>query len=174
MRTRNSIGGFVHVRPSVCGKTSVFDTFCVCLSVGSGLGCGCPCPPVRNYIVTPRHLFRCFLCMCLSWKGGRVGHWVRMGVGCPCPPIRNNIVTPHHLSMGPSVARYIRLLALLTQLTHSVALCFAMLACCFTCSLTLLDRRVYRLAYSLPCRTVELHVFMLEKRSTGINDCCCH
>ena len=33
------------VRPSgvielKCGKMSVFDTFCVCLSVGSGFGCG--------------------------------------------------------------------------------------------------------------------------------------
>ena len=35
--------------------------------------------------------------MCLSWKGGWVGHWVRMGVGCPCPPVRNDIVTPRHL-----------------------------------------------------------------------------
>ena len=35
--------------------------------------------------------------MCLSWKGGWVGHWVWMGVGCPCPPVRNNIVTPWHL-----------------------------------------------------------------------------
>ena len=39
------------------GKTSVFDTFCVCLSVGSGFGCRCPCPPIRNDIVTPPHLF---------------------------------------------------------------------------------------------------------------------
>ena len=35
--------------------------------------------------------------MCLSWKGGWVGHWVWMGVGCPCPPVRNDIVTPRHL-----------------------------------------------------------------------------
>ena len=67
LRTRNSIRGFVHpsvrpsvrpsirpsvgrtVRPSVRpsgvielkrGKTSIFDTFCVCVSIGGGLGCG--------------------------------------------------------------------------------------------------------------------------------------
>ena len=53
LRTRNSIRGFV--RPSVGWsvgrsvgrsvmvielKTSIFDTFCVCLSVGGGFGCG--------------------------------------------------------------------------------------------------------------------------------------
>ena len=42
------------------GKTSIFDTFCLCLIVGGvkvWMGVGCPCPPVRNDIVTPRHLF---------------------------------------------------------------------------------------------------------------------
>ena len=35
--------------------------------------------------------------MCLCWKGGWVGRWMRMGVGCPCPPVRNDIVTLRHL-----------------------------------------------------------------------------
>ena len=44
------------------GKTSVLVTFCVCLrlwvyAVGWGVdGVGSSCPPVRNDIVTPRHL----------------------------------------------------------------------------------------------------------------------
>ena len=46
-------------------KNERFEAFCVCACVGRGMGCwvwigiGCPCPPVRNDIVTPRHLF-CF------------------------------------------------------------------------------------------------------------------
>ena len=42
------------------GKMSVLDSFCMFVfGVGFGvwMGVGCPCPPVRNYIVTPRHLF---------------------------------------------------------------------------------------------------------------------
>ena len=54
-------------------------------------GVGCPCPPVRNDIVTPRHLLASlFVHVC-----GGSGAW--MGVGCPCPPVRNDIVTPRHL-----------------------------------------------------------------------------
>ena len=37
---RHSIGPSVMVIELKSGKTSVFDTFCVCLSVGGGLGCG--------------------------------------------------------------------------------------------------------------------------------------
>ena len=53
------------VRGSSCRKvkkkTSGLDTFCVCLcvcgtEVGVWMVVGCPCPPVRNDIVTPRHL----------------------------------------------------------------------------------------------------------------------
>jgi len=32
--------------------------------VGVWMGVGCPCPPVRNDIVTPRHLFSCYLSRC--------------------------------------------------------------------------------------------------------------
>ena len=68
------------VRPSVSWsvtlelktrKTRIYDTavvivcvwVCECVAgvvgggVGVRLGVGCPCPPVRNDIVTPRHLF---------------------------------------------------------------------------------------------------------------------
>ena len=83
----------------------------VCGRVGFGvwMGVGCPCPPVRNDIVTPRHLldafshlykrlcpserFTYFLCMFVCVLG--VG--VRPGIGCPCPPVRNDIVTLRHL-----------------------------------------------------------------------------
>ena len=37
---RPSVGPSVMVIEMKSGKTSVFDTFCVCLSVGGGLGCG--------------------------------------------------------------------------------------------------------------------------------------
>ena len=50
-----SIRPLVHLLVMVielkCGKISVFDTVCVCLSDAGGLGCGC------NNIVTPCHLF---------------------------------------------------------------------------------------------------------------------
>ena len=82
------------------------------------MGVSCPCPPVRNDIVTPRHLFlrtrnftRGFVGPLVrehelkSWKmsvsdtwvnvGVGVGVWI--GVGYPCPPVRNDIVTPRHL-----------------------------------------------------------------------------
>ena len=36
-------------------KMSVLDTFYVCLCMEVGVGC--PCPPIRNDIVTLRHLF---------------------------------------------------------------------------------------------------------------------
>ena len=53
-------------------KTRIYDTavvivcvwVCECVAgvvgggVGVRLGVGCPCPPVRNDIVTPRHLFK--------------------------------------------------------------------------------------------------------------------
>ena len=65
LRTRNSVRGFV--RPSIRGdrvekwKNERCGYF-LCMfvyGVGFGLwmGVGCPCPPVRNDIVTPRHLF---------------------------------------------------------------------------------------------------------------------
>ena len=47
------------------GKTGVLDSLCECLSVRLEirlwLGVGRPCPPVRNNIVTPRHLFHNFV-----------------------------------------------------------------------------------------------------------------
>ena len=64
LRTRNSIRGFVRpsvgrsVRRSVMVielKTSIFDTFCVCLSVGGGLGCGWG-------LDAPAHPFAMILC----------------------------------------------------------------------------------------------------------------
>ena len=55
LRTRNSIRGFA--------GPSVHSTVFVCL--GGGFECGQdvrrPCPPIRNNIVTPRHLFIFFL-----------------------------------------------------------------------------------------------------------------
>ena len=80
MQTRNSIRGFVrplvrHARVLTLGlktrKTRIHDAaivivcvwVCECVAgvvgggVGVKLGVGCPCPPVRNDIVTPRHLF---------------------------------------------------------------------------------------------------------------------
>ena len=42
------------------GKMSVLDTVYVCLEFGVWMGVGCPCPPVRNDIVTPRHLLLIF------------------------------------------------------------------------------------------------------------------
>ena len=81
MRTRNSIRGFVcpSFRWSVGPSQSSCHTrveneknaylgccswYCLCVSVrgvggevGVRLGVGCPCPPVRDDIVTPRHLF---------------------------------------------------------------------------------------------------------------------
>ena len=81
MRTRNSIRGFVRplVRPSVRRgdrvekwKNERFGYFLCKFVCGGGVGWGvdgvgvrmgveCPCPPVRNDIVTPRHLFLHFL-----------------------------------------------------------------------------------------------------------------
>ena len=47
------------------GKTGVLDSLCECLSVRLEirlwLGVGRPCPPVRNNIVTSRHLFHNFV-----------------------------------------------------------------------------------------------------------------
>ena len=50
----------VRQHESKSGKTSILEVFCVCVCVGKGVGwnvgCGRPCPPVRNDIVTLRHL----------------------------------------------------------------------------------------------------------------------
>ena len=56
---RRSVRPSVREHESKNGKTSVLDTSCVCLSVvcWGWVGVGGPCPPVRNDIVTPRHLF---------------------------------------------------------------------------------------------------------------------
>ena len=35
---------------------ALFVCECVAEVVGVGLGVGCPCPPIRDDIVTPRHL----------------------------------------------------------------------------------------------------------------------
>ena len=59
---RPSIGPLVRwsvTHESKSGKTSVLDIFLVCVLVGGHgvwMGVGCPCPPVRNDVVTPRHL----------------------------------------------------------------------------------------------------------------------
>ena len=64
---RPSVRPLVRQHESKSGKASVLEAFRVCLSwkgswVGPWvwMGVGCPCPPVRNDIVTPRHLFTPF------------------------------------------------------------------------------------------------------------------
>ena len=67
---------------------------------------GCPCPPVRNDIVTPRHLLLMF--------EGVLGVVVWIRVGCPRPPI-HNIVTLHYM-----LYLYLRLLVASNTVSVSI------------------------------------------------------
>ena len=76
----------------------------------------CPCPPIRNNVVTPRHLFLCsgfvrpsirwFISSSVHWSVDQVETWetsgVWMGTGRSCPPMHNDIVTQYYLFFFPS------------------------------------------------------------------------